>query len=52
MKSDYLAVGSLLMASSTELKALEVIIDSAERGEPISSYASSHPPLGSLAGRG
>ena len=31
MKSDYLAVGSLLMASSTELKTLEVIIDSSKR---------------------
>jgi hypothetical protein len=43
MESVHLAVGSLLMASSTELKALEVIIDSVERGEPISGGDAAEP---------
>jgi len=38
------------MASSTELKTLEVIIDSVERGEPISSYAELASAVG-LSGR-
>ena len=35
MKSGHWVAGSLLLASSAELKALEVIIDSVESGEPL-----------------